>query len=57
MEVMSMRALIGTLVFTLAAGSAAAGDLSTKELDRVKEAATVLREIHGAPDKDVPQEL
>ena len=52
-----MRALIGTLVLALAAGSAAAGDLSTKEMNRVKEAATVLQEIHAAPDKDVPQEL
>jgi lipid-binding SYLF domain-containing protein len=54
---MSMRALIATLVVALAAGSAAAGDLSTKEANRVKEAATVLQEIHAAPDKDVPQDL
>lgn len=52
-----MRALIGTLVLAFAAGSAAAGDLSTKEVNRVKEAATVLQEIHAAPDKDVPQDL
>jgi lipid-binding SYLF domain-containing protein len=54
---MSMRALIGTVVLALAAGSATAGDLSTKEVNRVKEAATVLQEIHAVPDKDVPQEL
>ena len=52
-----MRAPIGTLVLGLVASSAVAGDLSTKEANRVKEAATVLREIHAAPDKDVPQEL
>src|SRR6266496_135570 len=57
MEVISMRALIGTLVLGLVASSAVAGDLSTKEANRVKEAATVLREIHAVPDKDVPQEL
>ncbi len=52
-----MRALIGTLVLGLAANSAVAGDLSTKEVNRVREAATVLREIHAVPDKDVPQDL
>ena len=52
-----MRALIGTVVLALAAGSAAAGDLSTKEVNRVREAATVLQEIHATPDKDVPQDL
>jgi lipid-binding SYLF domain-containing protein len=57
MEVKSMRALNAFLAVTLTAGSAVAGDLSTKEVNRVKEAATVLREIHTVPDKDVPQEL
>ena len=52
-----MRAVIVTLVLALAAGSAVAGDISTKEASRVKEAATALQEIHSAPDKDVPQEL
>src|SRR5437867_2889048 len=53
----SMRALIATLALAVAASSATAVDLSTKEASRVKEAATVLREIHAVPDKDVPQEL
>lgn len=57
MEAISMRAHIGTLVLALAAGPALAGDISTKEANRMKEAATVLREIHAVPDKDVPQEL
>jgi len=52
-----MRALIATLALAVAASSATAGDLSTKEVNRVKEAAMVLREIHAVPDKDVPQEL
>ena len=51
-----MRALIATLALAVAS-SAIAGDLSTKEVNRVKEAAMVLREIHAVPDKDVPQEL
>src|SRR5215475_13261239 len=57
MEVISMRALFGTLALVVAASWAAAGDLSTKEVGRVKEAASVLREIHAVPDKDVPQDL
>ena len=52
-----MRALIATLALAVTASSATAGDLSTKEVNRVKEAAMVLREIHAVPDKDVPQEL
>jgi lipid-binding SYLF domain-containing protein len=32
-------------------------DLSTAQAKRIQEAAAVLREIHAAPDKDVPQEL
>jgi lipid-binding SYLF domain-containing protein len=34
-----------------------AGEISTKEANRVKEAAAVLQEIHAVPDKDIPQEL
>ena len=37
--------------------TAQAADLSTKEASRVQEAATVLREIHGVPDRDIPQDL
>jgi lipid-binding SYLF domain-containing protein len=32
-------------------------DLSTRETTRIREAATVLKEIHSVPDKDIPQEL
>src|SRR5438270_6922414 len=52
-----MRAVLGILILVVAASSTAARDLSTKETNRVKEAATVLQEIHAVPDKDVPQEL
>src|SRR5438093_13476642 len=32
-------------------------DLSTREANRLREAATVLEEIQSGPDKDIPQEL
>lgn len=34
-----------------------AADLSTREVTRIQDAATVLGEIQGVPDKDIPQEL
>ena len=55
-----MLATIATLilgVFAAISTPAAAGELSAKETKRVQEAATVLKEIHAVPDKDVPQEL
>ena len=42
-----MRALIATLASMRQRRPAAAADLSTKEANRVQEAATVLREIHA----------
>ena len=41
----------------LAAINLQATDLSTREANRIQEAATVLQEIHNVPDKDIPQEL
>ena len=32
-------------------------DLSSTEAKRIQQAATVLQEIHAAPDKDIPQDL
>jgi lipid-binding SYLF domain-containing protein len=52
-----MRRAIAAIVLGLMVPSVQAADLSTREADRVREAATVLREIHGVPDKDIPQEL
>ena len=52
-----MRGVVSALLFGLAVTSAGAVDLSTKEANRVQEAATVLKEIQGVPDKDIPQEL
>src|SRR5580765_4055837 len=52
-----MRAAGITAIVLSLAVMAPAADLSTKEASRVQEAATVLREIHGVPDKDIPQDL
>lgn len=51
-----MQATIFALILGIAA-PAAAGELSTKETQRIQEAATVLKEIHAVPDKDIPQDL
>ena len=52
-----MRIVTAALCVALTATTTAASDLSSKELSRIQEAATVLREIHGIPDKDIPDEL
>jgi SH3 domain-containing YSC84-like protein 1 len=49
--------VFGALIAGVFASSALAADLSTKEAKRVEEAATVLKEIHAVPDKDIPQDL
>ncbi|HEX7136251.1 MAG TPA: lipid-binding SYLF domain-containing protein [Vicinamibacterales bacterium] len=53
-----MRAvmLISVLSLALAPRAQSAG-LSTSETKRIQEAATVLQEIHAAPDKDIPRDL
>ena len=45
------------MVLALTTATAHGSDLSTKEASRIQEAATVLQEIHGVPDKDIPDEL
>src|SRR5579871_4424254 len=52
----AMRAGIVGLLLAFGAATLAA-DVSTKEATRIREAATVLKEIHSVPDKDIPQEL
>jgi lipid-binding SYLF domain-containing protein len=53
-----MPSRIAALVIGLAAASVALGAApSTREIERVKEAAAVLSEIHKAPDKDIPRDL
>src|SRR3954467_10840178 len=56
MKKTAMRVLI-TALFGLAIRPIRAADLSSSEANRVREAATVLQEIRGVPDKSVPQEL
>jgi SH3 domain-containing YSC84-like protein 1 len=45
-----------TLPAVLTVAVAAAG-LSTKATNRIRDAATILKEIHAVPDKDIPQDL
>src|SRR5947207_9994274 len=54
-----MKAFVGVVIAmaVLFAGSAQAGTVSSKQTDRIRAAADVLREIHAVPDKDVPQDL
>jgi lipid-binding SYLF domain-containing protein len=52
-----MRGAIAAIVLSGMIPSTQAADLSTREASRIQEAATVLKEIHGVPDKDIPQEL
>jgi len=42
---------------TFLTAAAASADVSAAEARRIDEAATVLREIHSVPDKDVPADL
>ena len=46
-----------TIAMALATAGLYAAPLSTSETKRINEAATVLKEIHAAPDKDIPREL
>src|SRR5213083_3806823 len=57
MEVIFMRALIGAVLLAVGASTVQAADVSTRQAERIREAATVLNEIHAVPDKDIPQEL
>jgi lipid-binding SYLF domain-containing protein len=54
-----MRNSKGLLLVGVLTASAALvqANVSTKEQQRIQDAATVLREIRAAPDKDIPQEL
>jgi lipid-binding SYLF domain-containing protein len=51
-----MRVLFTCCVAAVAI-AADAVELSTKATNRIREAATILQEIHSVPDKDIPQEL
>ena len=52
-----MRRTLIAVVVALGIAHVQAADLSTREASRVQEAATVLQEIHGVPDRDIPREL
>ncbi len=52
-----MRVVIGVLMSAFVATTIQAADLSTRETNRIQEAAGVLKEIHAVPDKDVPEDL
>jgi lipid-binding SYLF domain-containing protein len=51
MHIFSVFVLFGLALTTLQ------GNLSLKEMERVREAATVLREIRDSPDKQISQDL
>jgi lipid-binding SYLF domain-containing protein len=51
-----MRVLFTCFVAAVAIAADAA-ELSTKATNRIRDAATILKEIHSVPDKDIPQEL
>lgn len=52
-----MRAMIAAVVLGLSIPSVQAADLSAREANRIQEAATVLQEIQGVPDKSIPKDL
>ena len=52
-----MRRIIAAVLLGLAAVTPLSAALSTSEVRRIEDAATVLRELHAAPDQDVPKDL
>jgi len=57
MKSTTIRRLAGTTLALAVAGVSLRADISTDQQKRIAEAATVLSEIHSAPDKDVPKDL
>src|SRR5262245_59645411 len=52
----AMTRLAPVLAVAMATATVSA-DVSTTERKRIEEAASVIKEIHAVPDKDIPQEL
>ena len=52
-----MRAVFAAVLMAAGTMGVQAADISTREANRIQEAATVLKEIHTVPDRDVPAEL
>jgi lipid-binding SYLF domain-containing protein len=48
---------VSLMMFNAGVRTSHASDLSTRESERIAEAAAVLQEIHAVPDKDIPREL
>jgi len=49
--------VVSTAVAVALAGTVISAAISESEAKRITEAAAVLKEIHAAPDKDIPQDL
>jgi lipid-binding SYLF domain-containing protein len=52
-----MSSLTAALFVALTVAGPQTADISTREANRIQDAAAVLKEIHGIPDKDIPDEL
>ncbi|MFZ9629876.1 MAG: hypothetical protein ACO3C1_11060 [Ilumatobacteraceae bacterium] len=52
-----MRRLMAALLLGALASAPISAALSTSEIKRLEDAAAVLRELHAAPDQDVPLDL
>jgi lipid-binding SYLF domain-containing protein len=52
-----MGMLTGLVFVALTLTTGQAPEISAKQASRIQEAATVLKEIHGIPDKDIPDDL
>src|SRR5216684_1267217 len=52
-----MRQVLYVAATLLASGVITSAAVTRTELKRIEEAATVLHEIHQAPDKDLPEDL
>ena len=52
-----MRYVLGIVTAFLISTTVVGAAVSTREIARIRDAATVLKEIHAVPDKDIPKEL
>jgi lipid-binding SYLF domain-containing protein len=52
-----MRRIIAAALLGALAATPLSAALSTSEVKRIEEASTVLKELHAAPDQDVPLDL
>jgi|SRR5262245_51547573 len=52
-----MKVLIGVAASAVLFGTVALARADSKNVDRINDAAKVLREIHAIPEKDIPRDL